>query len=64
MIVGAVDIVDDRVLWHGLREGHIDALRLPSPASKLVIDDFLGAFFPADAAAGAIFCLDVAGASS
>ena len=45
-----------------MREGRVDSLAVAEPGLELVIDDFLRAFFPADAAAGTILGLDVAGA--
>ncbi len=61
-VIGAVDIVDDRVLGHGLREGSIDRLAVSQAGLEDIVDDFLRAFLPADAAAGAVLGLDIAGA--
>ena len=45
-----------------MRKGGVDGLAVAEAGLEFVIDDFLRAFFPADAAAGAILGLDVAGA--
>src|SRR5450759_2222752 len=59
--VGAIDIVNDRVLGHGLREGGIDCLAVTETCFKFIVDYFLWAFFPAYTAAGAVSSFNVPG---
>ena len=59
--VGAVWLVDDRVFRDSLREGGVDGFAVAQPGFVDIVDDFLGAFFLADATAGADCFVDIAG---
>ena len=54
--------VDHGDAWHGLGEGGVDGLSFSQAGLEGVVDDLLGAFFAADAAAGALVFIAEAGA--